>query len=180
MHIQTINTEHEYIWCNCGKGRLVNCFTCIIQVIIFPSQHTLFLYSLILKSSITFLNDKSAIKLHTLYYLTHLFGFVLAKTLEGAAIFDRASSWPAKRHSKTVQTEFKFYKDLAWPKTKRQNLTNLVSDHGDQRYRRFVKGIQHVNHFTFGSNGLIPVGVGSRLGTFSWIRFFSCNQLRIS
>ena len=136
--------------------------------------------NLILKSSITFINDKSAIKLHNFTIFNPLFGLCFGQNPWGSCHFDRASSWPAKRHSKTVQTEFKFYKDLAWPKTKRQNLTNLVSDHGDQRYRRFVKGIQHVNHFTFGSNGLIPVGVGSRLGTFSWIRFFSCNQLRIS
>ena len=48
--------------------------------------------------------------------------------------------------------------DLAWPKTERRKFKNPESNHGVLRYRRFKKVMQHVNQFTFGTNGLNNMG----------------------
>ena len=48
--------------------------------------------------------------------------------------------------------------DLAWPKTERRKFKNPESNHRVLRYRRFKKVMQHVNQFTFGTNGLNNMG----------------------
>ena len=132
-----------------GQCRCVNCFTCIIEVTKCLPKHKELLKNLILKSSITLLNANSAIKLHTLYYLTHFMGFVLPKTLEGATFFVTPTDDRPKDIVKLFRLRSNFTQTVP-----RQSGKNPESNHGARRYGHFKNVMKHVNQFRFGTNGL--------------------------
>ena len=102
---------------------------------------------------------QSSNKITQFKIFNQLFGLCFVQNPWGSCHFHMTFSWPAKRYSKTVQIEVKFYMNVAWPKTEHAELNKSDIQpwryrYRYRRYRRFKKGIRHVNQFTFGSNGL--------------------------